>query len=223
VLNVVEIERVLAEPDLSGPLGLRNRAILETLYSTGLRRSELVDLKLYDLDVAHGVLLVRHGKGGKDRMVPVGERALAWLDRYLLEVRPELVREPDEGFVFLTKDGNSLLPATLNVVARRYLRSAGVAAQGSCHLFRHTMATQMMEDGAGLRFVQEMLGHAQPASTEVYTHVAIGKLKEIHAATHPGARLPCPPRILLDEQAGDADEAHDGRSNPDRGTPPRQG
>lgn len=187
VLTAAEAEVVLAQPDLTDPIGVRDRAILEVLYSTGIRRSECCRLKLFDLDFDRGTLIVRQGKGHKDRMIPVGERALAWVDRYLNDVRSALVVPPDEGFVFLTRRGDSITPATMTRFAHRYVRTANIGKRGSCHLFRHTMATLMLEGGADIRHIQEMLGHASVSSTQVYTQVSIRALKAIHTATHPGA------------------------------------
>jgi integrase/recombinase XerD len=159
------------------------------LYSTGLRRSELARLSLFDLDPERGTLLVRQGKGKKDRMVPIGERALAWVTKYLAEVRPLLAVEPDEGYLFLRAWGGPLTPPWLSDRVRSYVQKSGVGKLGACHLFRHTMATLMLEGGADFRYIQEMLGHADPKTTEIYTQVSIRKLLAIHAATHPGAKL----------------------------------
>lgn len=188
VLTVKEAEQVINQVDVLDPLGIRDRAILETLYSTGMRRMELIGLKLYDLDVERGTVMVR-GKGKKDRMVPIGDRAVAWIDKYLTDVRPSLVVEPDQGTLFLTGYGEPLSPNRLSQVVGRYVEAAAIGKRGACHLFRHTMATLMLENGADIRFIQQMLGHAELTTTQIYTQVSIRKLKEIHTATHPGARL----------------------------------
>ncbi|MCE7956432.1 MAG: site-specific tyrosine recombinase XerC [Acidobacteria bacterium ACB2] len=189
VFTVAEVEQVMAQPDLSTPYGVRDRAILETLYSTGMRRSELARLGVADIHSDAGIVRVRFGKGRKERIIPIGSRALAWIARYLVEVRPQLVMTPDDGTLFLTFTGKAFWPDTLTQMASDYVKAAGIKRPGSCHLFRHTMATLMLENGADIRFIQEMLGHATIQATEVYTHVAIKKLKEIHSATHPGANL----------------------------------
>jgi integrase/recombinase XerD len=189
VLTAEEADQVINQPDLEDPLGVRDRAILETFYSTGIRRFELINLKLYDLDVARGTLVVRQGKGKKDRMIPIGGRAISWIDKYLVEVRPMLAFEPDEGFIFLTNEGEPFTPNRLTQLVRTYVDAADIGKRGACHLFRHTMATLMLEGGADTRFIQEMLGHAKLETTQIYTQVSIRKLKEIHDATHPGARL----------------------------------
>jgi len=185
--SVAEVEAVLAGPDITTALGLRDRAMLEVFYSSGLRRAELAHLSVFDLDSERQTLMVRQGKGRKDRMVPLGERAAAWVARYLAEVRPGFVVAPDDGTLFLTVDGTGLSPVYLGQVARRYIVASGVAKTGSCHIFRHTMATLMLEGGADVRYVQEMLGHAELSTTAIYTHVSIRALSAVHAATHPGA------------------------------------
>lgn len=189
VLSVAEVERVLARPDLSDPIGVRDRAVLEVLYSTGIRRTELTQLSIFSLDRDRGTLLVRKGKGRKDRIIPIGERAMAWVEKYLGEVRARLAVEPDDGVLFLTGEGEAITPGHLSDHVSSYIDAAGIGKKGSCHLFRHTCATLMLEGGADIRFIQQLLGHESLNSTELYTRVSIRKLKEIHAATHPSARL----------------------------------
>ncbi len=188
VLTEAETEQVLELPDLSTTQGLRDRAMLETLYSTGMRRGEIIGLKIFDLDTERGTVLV-HGKGKKDRMIPIGDRALTWIRRYMDRARPELVMLPDEGVLFLTRFGEGFRPGPLTNLVRGYIDAAELGKSGSCHLFRHTMATVMLERGADIRFIQEMLGHAELGTTQIYTQVSVRKLKEIHTATHPSARL----------------------------------
>ena len=204
VLSDSEAETILAAPDLRTPKGIRDRALLETLYSTGIRRSELGRLKLQDVDLERGTVIVRQGKGRKDRMIPIGARATSWLNRYVEEIRSTYVVEPDDGTVFLSHWGGPLSPANLSSLVGRYVRTSGVAPQGGCHLFRHAMATQMLENGADIRFIQAMLGHVKLTTTEIYTHISIKKLKEIHTATHPSAKLE--PTRRSDRLAGDVDE-----------------
>jgi integrase/recombinase XerD len=191
-LTDAEITQVLAHADPRTVIGLRDRAILETAYSTGLRRMELIRLRLFDLDLARGVLAVCEGKGRKDRVVPIGERAIAWLRKYLDEARSALVAEPDDGTVFLTRTGRRFHPNHLSRLARRYVVAAGVAKRGACHLLRHTMATAMLEHGADIRVIQEILGHARLTTTQLYTRVSIRLLKAVHTATHPAATLARP-------------------------------
>lgn len=185
VLSVSETERVLAQPNLATALGLRDRAILEVLYSTGLRRMELIGLDLPDLDAERGVVLVREGKGKKDRVVPIGARAIAWVHRYLDTVRSRLVHARDPGALFVSARGTRIRPTRLTERLHRYVVAAGVGKPGSVHIFRHTMATLMHDAGADIRDLQEILGHAQLSTTEIYTHVSIERLKAVHAQTHP--------------------------------------
>jgi integrase/recombinase XerD len=195
ILEPEEIERAMAQTLLHGELGLRDRAVLETLYSSGIRRSELIHLKLYDVDLKNGSLLVRFGKGQKDRYVPLGSRAIHWLGRYLEEVRPAIVIEPDDGTLFLHEFGEPFSKNRLTDLVKKYLRAAGIAKPGAAHLFRHAMATHMLTNGADIRFIQAILGHAQLTTTEIYTHVSIAKLKEVHALTHPAERSGTPSTI----------------------------
>ena len=204
--SVRDVEEVLNQPDGETPMGIRNRAILETLYSTGIRRIELVRLKRVEVDTERGTLMVRQGKGAKDRLLPIGERACRWIDKYLVEVRPLLILEPDHGVLFVTDYGEPFEKNRLGDMVKRYLRLAGIE-HDACHVFRHAMATHMLENGADIRYIQVMLGHAELSTTEIYTQVSIVKLKEIHAATHP-ARLQ---RTNLASQGLTRDEARDAR------------
>jgi integrase/recombinase XerD len=122
-------------------------------------------------------------------VVPIGERALAWLDMYLNTLRPEIVRQPDNGVIFLNSNGAPFTPNHLSWLARQYVKSAGIGKAGACHIFRHTMATLMLEGGADIRYIQAMLGHVRLDTTQIYTHVSIRTLKQVHTNTHPGARL----------------------------------
>ena len=189
VLSPLEADTVMNQPNVRDPIGLRDRAMLETLYSTGMRRSELLALKVDDLDAERGTVMIRLGKGRKDRLIPIGERAVAWVDKYLREVRPGLALGRDEGVLFLTELGESLVPEYVTHRLRKYVEAADVGQKGACHIFRHTMATAMLDHGADIRYVQEMLGHASLSTTQIYTHLSIKKLQKIHAATHPAARL----------------------------------
>jgi integrase/recombinase XerD len=185
VLTKAEVEQVLAQADIIESMGIRDRAILEVFYSTGMRRSELMGLGLFDLDRERGTVMIRQGKGKKDRMIPIGERAIAWIDRYQTQVRPELVVERGNATLFLTQAGEAFTPDRLTQLVRGYVNAADTGKTGSCHLLRHTMATLMLENGADIRYIQAMLGHAELSTTQIYTQVSIRKLKEIHSATHP--------------------------------------
>lgn len=189
VMTVEEVEAVLMQADTSTAVGLRDRAIMEMFYATAIRRLELIELGVFDVDYGRNTLFIRQGKGKRDRMVPIGERARAWLDRYRDEARPELSTARDEGRLFLSTHGGPLTPKRLSGRVQHYVRKAGIGKAGSCHMFRHTAATLMLENGADIRFIQALLGHASLETTQVYTQVGINKLSDIHAATHPGARL----------------------------------
>jgi len=185
ILSEEEVERVINTPDTETVYGVRDRAILETLYSTGIRKTECANLGIYEIDHHRYTVMVKQGKGKKDRMVPIGQRALYWMTRYLEEVRPQLMINTDEQAVFLTDYGEPFIKGRLGALVKRYFHHAEIEKPGGCHLFRHSMATHMLDHGADLRFIQMMLGHSQLSTTEIYTHVSIEKLKEIHAATHP--------------------------------------
>ena len=185
ILNEKEIEQVLRQPDLTTALGIRDRAVLETFYSTGIRRQELINLGIYDIDADRGILTVRQGKGSKDRVIPIGDRALKWIEKYKYEVRPELQCGQDEQTLFLNCYGEKMKVNGMTVIVARYIDKANIGKKGSCHLFRHSMATHMLENGADIRYVQAMLGHVKLETTEIYTQVSIKRLKEVHTLTHP--------------------------------------
>lgn len=188
LLSIEQVETIINQADTATLIGVRNRAIMEMFYSTGIRRMELLNLKLYDLDVERGTLMIRQGKGRKDRFLPVGDRACAWASRYLRDVRPDIVSGHDDHTLFLDDFGQPMNAHFLGDLMRRHVEAAGISTPGSCHIFRHAMATHMLENGANIRYIQAMLGHAKLETTEIYTHVSMNKLKEIHNATHP-ARL----------------------------------
>ena len=202
VLTIREAETVLAQPDLGTPTGIRDRAMLETLYSTGMRRMELLALHMHDMDADRGTVMIRQGKGKKDRMIPIGERALDWIAKYRDDVRPELASGGDDGTLFLSNLGEAFTPNRLTQLVRDHVNAAGIGKTGACHLFRHTMATLMLENGADIRFIQAMLGHADLSTTQIYTQVSIRMLKDIHTATHPG-------RVIAAGQAGQGDAGDD--------------
>jgi integrase/recombinase XerD len=215
VLTMGEAESVLSAADTRESMGVRDRAILETFYSTGMRRMELINLQLYDIDFERGTLMIRQGKGKKDRMAPIGERAIAWVQKYLFEVRPRLALEPDNGVLFLTAEGDAISPERMTQLVRDYVDKAQTGKKGSCHLFRHTCATLMLEGGADIRFIQQLLGHADLSTTEIYTQVSIRKLKEIHNATHPGAKLEPKDRPEIRQDAGEEPQGQPGGQTPE--------
>jgi integrase/recombinase XerD len=176
-------------PNLADPLGLRDRAMLETLYATGLRRAELCALALGDVNPERGTLTVRQGKGKKDRVVPIGARAAVWINRYLTEARPRLDLDTREQALCLTGYGGPFNPDVLSRMVTAWLKAAGLARKGSCHLLRHTCATHMLEGGADIRFIQQQLGHPKLDTTAIYTEFSIRQLLEVHARCHPAGRL----------------------------------
>lgn len=198
LLSVAQVEEILNVCDTTTPEGVRMRAMLEVLYSSGIRRFELAGLKLFDVDIERGALMVRQGKGAKDRLVPVGERACAWVDKYLRDVRPELESGADDHTLFLDDDGRAFDAGKLGDWVKRHLIKAGVKHGGACHLFRVACATHMLEGGADLRFIQSLLGHSKLDTTQIYTQVSLAKLKEVHAATHPA-------KLHRGDQAGASD------------------
>jgi len=188
ILSSQEVEAVLREADPATAQGLRDRALLELLYATGVRRSEVASLGLYDPDLLRGVLWVRHGKGNRQRVVPLGTRAIAWLEKYLTQSRPELLAgNGGEGgqALFISDYGLPMRADQIADKVRRYMDFAGIHKGGATHLLRHACATHMLEGGADIRFIQAMLGHTSLETTEIYTHVSIDKLIEVHRATHP--------------------------------------
>ena len=184
-LSEAKVEALLAAPDAKTTLGLRDRAMLETLYATGLRVSELVGLTLAQASLDMGVVRVL-GKGSKERLVPLGEEAISWLKRYLVEVRPALAGNAKSTAVFLTARGGPLTRQAFWALLKRLGARAGIPAAGlSPHVLRHAFATHLLNHGADLRVVQLLLGHADIATTTIYTHVARERLKQLHAVHHP--------------------------------------
>ena len=185
IFNESDVEQVLNMPDIKTVTGLRNRAMMEVLYSSAIRRLELVNLNQYDVDIDNGVLRVRHGKGNKDRIVPVGKRALHWVCRYLEEARGKLIKYEACDNLFISTSGKGIKAGTVSSCFQKYIQKSGVKKGGSCHIFRHSAATLMLENGADIRVIQSMLGHASLATTQIYTKVSIKHLKEVHQKTHP--------------------------------------
>jgi integrase/recombinase XerD len=189
ILSIEEVGQVMIQPDITGVTGLRDRALLEVLYGTGLRRLEIINLKLFDLHCDRGLVMVRQGKGKKDRYVPIGERGMAWLQKYIREARPQIALDPDDLTVFLTAQGEPFSRDHLTWTIRQHIAAAKIGKTGACHLLRHTMATHMHENGADIRFIQQILGHEDIKTTQIYTHVALRMLQQVYAATHPAALL----------------------------------
>ena len=164
---------------------LRDIAVFEVLYSTGIRRNEAQRLRLGDVDRDNGLLFVRDGKGGKDRVVPIGGKSLEAIRRYVEKARPLLLAVPDSGFLFITRKGRRVGEYTMRQTVINVTKAAGIGRHVKVHTIRHTCATHMLNHGADIRFVQELLGHASLSSTQIYTHVSINKLKETHRKHHP--------------------------------------
>lgn len=180
-----QIKAVLNLPNIHDPLGLRDRALLELLYATGIRRSELVGLDLNDWQAERRALLVRQGKGKKDRLLPVGGEACRWMDRYLRDVRPLLLRDTTESALFLSGYGERFNGQYVGNWLRGLLDDCGVEISGSCHLFRHSFATHLLEGGADLKVIQQLLGHASLQSTSIYTHASVEHLRAMYELSHP--------------------------------------
>jgi len=187
-LSIGQIKALLGVPDITDPLGVRDRAMLEVLYSCGMRRGELTGLELTDVNAERQTLHVRQGKGNKDRVVPIGERALEWLERYLAHVRPRLLLNQQEKALFLTSYGEGFNPDVLSRKVTQMMKKAEMGRVGSCHLLRHTCATHMLEGGADIRFIQQLLGHEKLETTAIYTQVSIEQLKAVHSKTHPAEK-----------------------------------
>jgi integrase/recombinase XerD len=184
-LSLDEVNDLLNLPDIRDPLGIRDRAMLEVFYATGLRRSELVNLDHEDLERSLGVLRIRKGKGDRSRMVPLGSRALLWICRYLDEVRPMLASNLNEHALFLSGYGERFSASYVGNWVRKQMNKAEIGRTGSCHLLRHSCATHMLEGGADIKIIQQLLGHARLDTTQIYTEVGIQTLREVHGRTHP--------------------------------------
>ncbi len=185
VLTEAEVRALLRAPR-QDILGLRDHAIFETLYSTGLRRAELCALDLYDVDPGNELVRVRHGKGGRDRVVPIGSWALIAIRRYLRESRPHLAVKPKEPALFVAAITHRRLGIkTLNLIVRKHAEAAGIEKRVTPHVLRHTCATHLLQGGADIRYVQAILGHASVATTQIYTRVAIEDLVAVHRQHHP--------------------------------------
>ena len=185
-LSEKNVEDLLAAPDTNTPRGLRDRALLEVLYATGLRVSELIGLKMFELSLTDGLVRV-FGKGSKERLVPLGEVAMDWLRRYLAEGRPALLQGASSDFVFVTARKSAAMTRQMAwTLIKKHALVAGIARERiSPHVLRHAFATHLLNHGADLRVVQMLLGHADISTTQVYTHVARERLKQLHQTHHP--------------------------------------
>ncbi|MEO8717832.1 MAG: site-specific tyrosine recombinase XerD [Burkholderiales bacterium] len=183
-LSEADVEALLAAPDVETPRGLRDRAMLEVLYASGLRVSELVTLKVFEANLDAGVVRVL-GKGAKERLVPLGEEAVSWVQRYLARARPALLKRKSSDALFVTERGAGMTRQAYWHLLKRYGRQAIPGKPLSPHVVRHAFATHLINHGADLRVVQMLLGHADISTTQIYTHVARERLKALHAKHHP--------------------------------------
>ena len=186
VLTKEEVEKLLHSPNTGQVLGLRDRAMLELMYATGLRISEIINLKLEDLHLTIGTLQTL-GKGHKERIVPVGDEAIKWINRYLEEARPKLLKQKRSNYLFLNFHGNNLTRQGVWKNLKAEVRKAGIQKNITPHTLRHSFATHILENGADLRIVQELLGHADISTTQIYTHLSNKQLADIYNRAHPRA------------------------------------
>lgn len=186
VLSVAEIDALLQVPTDKTPLGIRNRAMLEVLYATGLRVSELVNLKMADLHLDLG-LVQTLGKGDKERIIPIGEVAVDWFEQYFDQARPALLKGRENPYVFLNDHGRQLSRQGVWKIIKKLVAQAGIQKDVSPHTLRHSFATHILENGADLRIVQELLGHADISTTQIYTHISKKRLSEVYDQYHPRA------------------------------------
>ena len=185
-LSLTEVERLIETPDTTKNLGIRDRAILEVMYATGMRVSELVGLKLSDLHLSLG-LVQTLGKGDKERIIPLGDYAIQWLERYLDEARPLLVANPSETHVFVNHHGTGLSRQGIWKNLKELVREAGINKEVTPHTLRHSFATHLLENGADLRTVQELLGHADISTTQIYTHITKKRMTDVYKQHFPRA------------------------------------
>ncbi|WP_422443862.1 site-specific tyrosine recombinase XerD [Thermoanaerobacterium sp. DL9XJH110] len=186
VLTVGEVEDLLNQPDVTNLWGLRDKALLELLYATGIRVSELISIRVEDVNLEMGFLRC-FGKGSKERIVPIGSVALNYLERYINEARKQLVKDKETNILFINHRGEGLTRQGFWKIIKKYARQAGINKEITPHTLRHSFATHLLENGADLRAVQEMLGHADISTTQIYTHITRSRIKEVYDRTHPRA------------------------------------
>lgn len=184
VLSLEEVERLLSQPDPQTPLGARDRAMLEILYATGMRVSELIHLLTHQIQLEGGYVLLR-GKGSKERIVPLGREAIHWLKKYLMEFRPLLLKGKESPFLFINRYGKPMTRQQFWKSIKAYGRKGGIQKRITPHVLRHSFASHLLERGADLRSVQMMLGHVDISTTQIYTHVTGERLKKVHQRYHP--------------------------------------
>ena len=184
ILSEADVEALLAAPEVNTPLGMRDRTMFEVLYAAGLRVSELVGLKVFEVNLDAGVLRVM-GKGSKERLVPLGEEAVDWLKKFLSDPRKKILGKRTSDILFVTGRGAGMTRQAFWYLIRRYARQAGITRHLSPHTLRHAFATHLLNHGADLRVLQMLLGHSDLSTTQIYTHVARERLKDLHARHHP--------------------------------------
>ncbi len=188
ILKPSEARKIMQVPDTKSVLGYRDRTILETLYTSGIRKTEIGNLMVTDVDYTDGFMRINSGKGGNDRVVPIGKIACRYLENYIKSVRPELIRDPYNNYLFLSIRGNRIDCNMVWRTVKKYAKKAKIKKNVHCHTFRHTCATTMLRNKANIRVIQELLGHKSLLSTQIYTHVSINDLKEVHKRCHPRER-----------------------------------
>ena len=186
VLTVEEVEKLLCQPDITTPLGMRDRAMLELLYATGMRVSELISISVENINLEMGFLRCI-GKGSKERIVPIGDIAVDYIKDYIADARKKLLNGKESNILFLNRDGNGLTRQGFWKIIKKYSKEAEFDKKITPHTLRHSFATHLLENGADLRAVQEMLGHADISTTQIYTHITRSKIKEVYDKTHPRA------------------------------------
>jgi integrase/recombinase XerD len=214
LLSPEDVQTILTAIDTRESAGIRDRAIVEVFYSTGIRRMELANLDIAHLDLSQGLLRIFLGKGKKDRVVPIGTRAVEWVERYLADVRPALCPSINQPALFLTNWATRYTESHLTKRVREIIRAAGIAKPGSCHLFRHAFATGLLQNGCDIRHIQIMLGHASLETTQIYTHLAIAELQEAHRRYHPTSCPPKPPTTPPEPPAGPPEPPQDTPETP---------
>ena len=185
ILEPKEIQKLLQKPDMTHATGYRDRVVLEVLYSTAMRRFEAANIKLEDTDTDSGYIIIRQGKGQKDRVVPLGENVCKLIDTYLIGIRADWINSDNDQHLFLNRWGEGMTPTSIGAIVRKYVRASRLKKPVSTHTFRHSCATHMLSNGAPIRHIQEMLGHASLETTQIYTRVTINDLKKIHSQYHP--------------------------------------
>jgi integrase/recombinase XerD len=189
ILSPKELKTLIEAQDMRSRYGYRRRLIIEILYDTGIRRSELAGVRPADIDLNTGYLYIRNGKGGKDRVVPVSSRVCKLIHDYMLFIRPMFIKDTDPGGLIVTRWGQNMASHGIYWEVRQAVRNSGIKKNVTCHSLRHSCATHMLKNGAPVRHIQEMLGHASLESTQIYTRVTINDLKAVHAKYHPGEKL----------------------------------